>query len=75
MIKLYTTPFCVWCKKTKEFLDENKIPFKEIDVSKDQKTAEEMIKKSNQYGVPVLDINGKIIVGYDPEAIQKALNV
>ncbi len=71
-IQIYTTPTCEWCKKTKEFLKKEKMAYTEIDVSDDQDAAQEMMKKSGQMGVPVLDINGKIIVGFDPEAIKKA---
>ncbi len=73
LIKIYTTPTCPWCKKTKEFLKQNKIKYQEVDVSSNQKAAQEMIKKSGQTGVPVLDIGGKIIVGYDPDGILHAL--
>ena len=59
----------------KEFLKENKIEYKEIDVSKDSKAAEEMIEKSGQMGVPVVDIDGQIIIGFDRDAIKKALNI
>ena len=74
-IKIYSTPSCPWCHKTKEFLKKHKIPFKEIDVGSNQKAAQEMIRKSGQTGVPVLDINGKIIVGFDEPAIKKALKL
>lgn len=70
---LYTTKTCPWCVKAKEFLTKHKIKYTLKDVSLDQKAAQEMIKKSGQMGVPVLDINGKIIVGFDPESITKAL--
>ena len=72
-IKIYTTPTCPWCTKTKDFLTKNKIKYTEVDVSSNQKAAQEMMKKSGQMGVPVLDINGKIIVGFDPEGITKAV--
>ena len=72
-VTIYTTPTCPWCKKTKEFLKQKKVAFKELDVSSKEKAREEMFKKSKQMGVPVLDINGKIIVGFDPDAIEKAL--
>lgn len=72
-VTIYTTPTCPWCRATKEFLNENKIKFKEIDVSKDRKSAEEMTKKSGQYGVPVLDINGEIVVGFDKDRIEQLI--
>lgn len=70
---IYTTPTCPWCKKAKEFLKQKKVPFKELDVSSNGKAREEMMRKSKQMGVPVLDIAGKIIVGFDAVAIEKAL--
>jgi glutaredoxin-like YruB-family protein len=72
---VYSTPTCPYCHAAKEFLKENKIDYKDIDVSKDQTAAQEMIEKSGQMGVPVIDINGTIIVGYDKEAIKKALKL
>ncbi|MBS3126615.1 glutathione S-transferase N-terminal domain-containing protein [Candidatus Woesearchaeota archaeon] len=73
-VKIYTTPTCPWCMKTKEFLKSKKIPYTEHNVVEDETARTEMIEKSGQMGVPVLDINGKIIVGYDPEEILKALS-
>lgn len=72
-VKVYSTKTCPWCKKVKEFLAEKKVKFQNIDVGEDQKAAEEMVEKSGQMGVPVTDIDGTIIVGYDKEAIEKAL--
>ena len=74
-VKIYTTPTCPWCKKTKEFLKGHNIGFQEIDVVGNPEAQKEMIDKSGQMGVPVLDIDGKIIVGYDVEKIKKALNI
>lgn len=74
-VTVYTTPTCPYCKMTKDFLKENKVEFKDIDVSLDHKAAQEMIEKSGQIGVPVIDINGKIIVGFDKEEIKKILNL
>lgn len=71
-VKIYTTSTCPWCKKTKEFLKSRKIAYTELNVVEDQSAQKEMIRKSGQMGVPVLDIGGKIIVGYDPDAILKA---
>jgi len=75
MVKLFTTPTCPYCFTLKEFLRENKIEFEEIDVAKDEKGREEMIHKSNQMGVPVLDINGEIVVGFDKEKISQLLKL
>lgn len=75
VIKLYSTEYCHWCHKTREFFKEHKIKFKEIDVGNDEKAAAEMIKKSGQQGVPVIDIDGEIIVGYDEDRLRKLLKI
>lgn len=72
-VTVYSTPTCPHCIGVKKFLKASSMEFENIDVSSDQKKAQEMIDKSGQMGVPVLDIEGKIIVGFDKEAIQKAL--
>ncbi len=72
-IVVYSTSTCPFCFMVKDFLKENKIKFKEIDVGKDRKAAIEMVNKSGQTGVPVTDIDGTIIVGFDRDAIKKAL--
>lgn len=74
-IKIYSTPTCPYCVMAKDFLKQNKIKFEDVDVSKDRKAAEEMIRKSGQYGVPVIEIDGKIVRGFDKEAIKKALKL
>ena len=72
-IRIFTSPYCIWCNRTKEYLDSLKIKYEEIDVTKNKKAANEMIELSGQVGVPVIDINGNIIVGFDKEAIDKQL--
>ncbi len=73
-IIIYTTPDCVYCKIAKEFFERNSVSFENKDVSVDDKAREEMIKKSDQLGVPVIDIDGKIIVGFDEEKLSAILN-
>ena len=70
-IKIYSTPECPWCAKAKEFLKDNKVKFGDLDISKNSKAAKEMIEKSEQKGVPVIDFNGEIIVGFDREKLEK----
>lgn len=70
---IYSTPICPYCKQTKEYLKEKGIEYNEIDVADDSAKAQEMIDKSGQMGVPVLDIEGEIIIGFDKEKIDKAL--
>lgn len=74
-IKIYTTPSCPYCVALKQFLKERNFEFEEIDVSQDEKAAEEMIQKSGQMGVPVVEIDSQIIVGFDRELIEKALKI
>lgn len=74
-VKVYSTSSCPYCHMTKEFLKKNNIEFEDVDVSKDQKAAQEMIEKSGQMGVPVIDIDGKIIVGYNVTALKEALKL
>jgi len=74
-VKIYTTPYCPWCMKTKEFFKAHKVKYKEIDVSRNVKSAQEMIKLSGQQGVPVISINKEIIVGYDEHMLKKFLKV
>jgi glutaredoxin-like YruB-family protein len=74
-VKVYSTPTCPWCLRVKQFLAENNITFENYDVSSDHAKADEMIQKSGQMGVPVLDIEGEIIVGFDKERIKQALGI
>lgn len=72
---VYSTPSCSWCNKLKQYLKENNIQYTDIDVSKDSRSAEEMVKKSGQQGVPQTDINGQIIVGFDKKQIDQLLEI
>ncbi|MCK9444318.1 MAG: glutaredoxin domain-containing protein [Tissierellaceae bacterium] len=72
---VYSTPSCPWCNKAKEYLASNNVSFTDYDVAKDYDKAMEMVRKSGQQGVPVLDINGNIIVGFDKVNIDKLLGL
>lgn len=72
-VKVYSTQTCPWCHKAKDYFKEKGIEFEDIDVSSNQEAADEMVNKSGQMGVPVVDIDGEIIVGFDKGAIDKAL--
>lgn len=74
-IKIYKTENCPYCVLAKEFLRKNKVKFEEIDVGRDHKAAMEMIEKSGQTGVPVIEIDKKIIIGFDEEELKKALSI
>lgn len=73
-VQIYTTPTCPFCHQAKEYLDSKKIKYTNFDVS-EPKNAQAMIDKSGQMGVPVIDIEGKIIVGFDKAAIDKELGL
>lgn len=74
-ITTYTTQICPHCARLKEFLTEKGIKFENIDVSSDPAKADEMVKKSGQMGVPVVEIDGDIIVGFDKDAISQELGI
>jgi len=74
MIKVYSTTICPWCVKAKDYLKSKDITFEDINVTDNMDAREEMLLKSKQMGVPVLDINGTIIIGFNVPAIDSALN-
>ncbi|OGZ79422.1 MAG: NrdH-redoxin [Candidatus Staskawiczbacteria bacterium RIFOXYD2_FULL_37_9] len=74
-IKIYSTPTCVYCKTLKGYLKKNLIDFEDIDVSKDEKQLQKMIKDSGQMGVPVLDIDGEIVIGFDKVKVDGLLKI
>lgn len=74
-IKIYSTPVCPWCKVAKDFFVSHNIPFEDIDVSADEKAAREMVEKSGQMGVPVIEIDDKIIVGFNKPVLEEILGI
>ena len=72
-VTIYTTPSCGYCTIAKKYFRENRVPFTEYDVSRDRRRADEMVRKSGQMGVPVIDINGRIIVGFNKPEIERSL--
>ncbi|MFC1728103.1 glutaredoxin family protein [Nanoarchaeota archaeon] len=72
---VYSTPTCPYCVMAKDFLKENNIEFVDYDVSQDKQKAKDAIEKSGQMAVPVIDIDGKIIIGFDKEELKKALGI
>lgn len=74
-IRIFSTPSCPYCVTLKEFLKERNFDFEDIDVSQDQASLNEMIEKSGQTGVPVVEIDGQIVIGFDKEKIVKLLNI
>lgn len=74
-VKVYSTPTCPYCIRAKQFLKDSAVSFEDIDVSSNHAAAQEMIKISGQMGVPVIDIEGELIIGFDKEKIKKTLGL
>ena len=75
MIKVYSTDSCTWCIKVKKYFKLKNIDFEDINIQRSTSAKMEMIEKTHQMGVPVIDIDGTIIVGFDRRAIDDALNL
>ncbi|HOL54226.1 MAG TPA: glutaredoxin domain-containing protein [Candidatus Paceibacterota bacterium] len=73
MIQIYSTPSCPYCHLAKEFFQENNIALEDFNVAADEKALEEMVNKSGQMGVPVIDIDGEIVVGFNRAEIERIL--
>ena len=73
-VTIYSTPTCPFCEQAKVYLTQKGIPFTDKDVSADHAAAQEMIQKSGQMGVPVIDIDGKIIIGFQKEQLDALLS-
>jgi len=74
-VKVYSTPSCPFCIKAKEFLKANKVEYEDLNVAEDNKARDEMIEKSEQMSVPVIEINGEIVIGFDEEKLRKLLKL
>ena len=74
-VAVYSTPTCSWCNTLKSYLKDHQIRFSDIDVSRDAKAAEEMVKRSGQQGVPQTTINSEVIVGFDKARIDRLLGI
>lgn len=74
-VKMYTTPTCVYCKMTKEFFAKNNVKFDEVNVAEDEAAFQEMLQKSHQMGVPVIDVDGQIFIGFDKKGLSQALKI
>ena len=72
-ITIWTTPTCKYCKMAKKFFDDNNLIYKEIDVTEDKYAAREMIAKSKQMGVPVIQVDEVVVVGFDKKNLEKLL--
>ena len=74
-VSIYTTPICTYCRKAKDFFAKNNIAYEEYNVFTDSARRDEMIRRSGQMGVPVIDISGSLVVGYDERRLKELLGV
>ena len=74
-VTIYTTPTCVYCKATKQFFAENDVAYQEHDVAGDEQARAKMIEKSGQFGVPVIDIDGQVIIGFNKKRLGELLHI
>ncbi len=74
-VTVYSTPACSWCQIAKEHLRANGVEFEDVDVAADMNRAREMVERSGQYGVPVIEIDGNIVVGFDRDRIDSLLGL
>ena len=74
-VKIYSTPTWPYCKMAKSFLDANNVPYQDIDVAQDKAGREELVTKSGQMVVPVIDINGELVIGFDQSKLKEKLGL
>ena len=74
-VVMYTTPTCVYCKVAKEFFQTHNVQYEEKDVVQDEQAREDMIQKSGQLGVPVIEVNGEIVIGFDKARLSELLGI
>lgn len=74
-VLVFTTPTCPWCTRAKSYLRQRRVPFREVDVSRDPAAARDLVRRSGQMGVPVIEIDGRPIVGFDRPQIDRLLGL
>lgn len=72
---IYSTPTCAWCKKAKEYFQANDVDYTEVNVAGDPAKVQELVEKSGQMGVPVIDIDGMIVVGFNKGKLDELLSI
>jgi glutaredoxin-like YruB-family protein len=75
VVTVYSTPTCPWCHKTKDFLTAKGVAFTDVDVSTNETKANEMVEKSGQMGMPIIDIDGEIIIGFNQDRLTEVLHL
>lgn len=74
-VKIYTTPSCVFCRMTKEFFMQHNVAYEELNVAENAPAREEMIQRSGQFGVPVIEVDGKLVIGFDRARLSELLGI
>ena len=74
-VKVYSTPNCPWCTLAKDFLKENNIEFESIDVTQDQEALDRVVEKTGQIGVPVIEIDGRFVIGFDKPELAEIFKI
>jgi len=74
-VGIYTTPSCVYCRKAKDMFQKHNIPYSEYNVMTDVKKRDEMIMRTGQMGVPVIEVDGTLIVGFDERRLRELLGI
>lgn len=74
-VKVYSTPTCPWCVKVKEFLKENSIPYHDLNVAEDTAARDDIVRRSGQMGVPVTDIDGELVIGFNQVQLKEKLGL
>jgi glutaredoxin 3 len=72
---IFTTPTCSWCRRAKTYLRDRGVRFKEVDVSRDTRAASDLVRRTGQMGVPVIEIDGRPIVGFDQRQVDRLLGL
>ena len=72
---VYSSPTCVWCTRAKTYLRTRGVPFRDVDVSRDPAAARNLVRRTGQMGVPVIEVDGRPIVGFDQAQIDSALGL
>jgi glutaredoxin-like YruB-family protein len=72
---VFSTPSCTYCNAAKRYFRDKGVKFRDVDVSRDAAAARDMVRRSGQMGVPVIDIGGKIVVGFDRPKIDRFLGI
>lgn len=74
-IRIYSTPSCSYCRMAKDFFEDNNISYEDVDVASDEEAREELVKKTGKMEVPVIDIDGELMIGFDEEKLRELTGV